>query len=204
MTDNFPACVAFTMALGNEGGFVNNPADPGGATNFGITIEGLSDWRGHPCSVEDVRDMHATEAQAIYRGRYWLPSTEGALLPGLDLMVFDFGVNHGPAASVKMLQQIIGVPADGYIGPETISRAECGLIVLRARIQALGHTQLAFYASLHSAAFGKGWAARTQRRVAAAMAMTVPPVAKPTAPKPAAPDDAATDALNAAQLNIGA
>jgi lysozyme family protein len=57
--------------LAHEGGFVNHPKDPGGATNMGITIGTLSAWRGNRVTVEAVRDLTKDEALRIYRRQYW-------------------------------------------------------------------------------------------------------------------------------------
>ena len=165
----FNACIAFTLA--NEGGFVDNPRDPGGATNFGVTLDGLSDWRGARCSVADVRDMTVAEATAIYHANYWIPVAGDDLAPGLDLMVFDFGVNHGPASAVELLQWIVGAHVDGDAGVQTIARASCSSATLNTRIRALATAQSAFYTSLRNPVFNKGWQARTQRRQAAALVM---------------------------------
>ncbi len=181
----FEACVEFTLRPENEGNYVDNPADPGGPTNYGITLEGLTAWRGTLCTAKDVRQLTEAEAREIYEARYWQTVAGSQLAAGLDLMVFDFGVNHGPGAAAKMLQRMVGAVQDGDVGPNTVKRATCQGAVLRARIVALGSAQQAFYASLKNQTFGKGWAARTTRRQAAAMAMAA---AKPslTAVKPPA------------------
>ncbi len=181
----FQTCVDFTLRPENEGSYVDNPADPGGPTNFGITLAGLSGWRGHPCSAEDIRLLTLPEARDIYQANYWA-TVAGAKLPaGLDLMVFDFGVNHGPGSAVKMLQRLLSVVQDGVPGLETVKHAACQGIVLRARIAALASSQQAFYASLKNQTFGKGWAARTTRRQAAALLLATPNPSKTTTTVPA-------------------
>ena len=175
----FEVCVAFTLRPENEGSYVNNPADPGGPTNFGITLDGLSEWRGCPCSAADVQRLTLAEAREIYHARYWQTIAGNNLAPGLDLMVFDFGVNHGPGSAVKMLQRLIGAKQDGAAGPNTIKRATCQGIVLRARIAALASAQQAFYASLNNQTFGKGWVARTKRREAAALLLAPSNIQQP-------------------------
>ena len=183
----FEACVDFTLRPENEGNYVNNPADPGGPTNFGITLNGLSAWRGRPCSAADVQQLTLAEARDIYEARYWHTIAGSNLAPGLDLMVFDFGVNHGPASAVKMLQRLVGVKPDGAIGPNTLKRVTCQGVVLRARIAALASAQQAFYASLNNQIFGKGWVARTKRREAAALLLAPSNIKQPdqAAAKPA-------------------
>ena len=170
----FDACVDFTLRPENEGAYVDNPADPGGPTNFGITLDGLSAWRGCSCTAEDVRLLSLSEAREIYQARYWAPMAGDHLPLGVDLMVFDFGVNTGPHSSIRMLQRIIGATEDGEIGPATLRRASCAGAVLRSRIAALAAAQEAFYAALHNPVFSKGWLARTRRRQIAAMTMAAP------------------------------
>lgn len=69
MKDTFPRALALVLA--QEGGYADHPYDPGGATNFGITIATLRDWRGRPVSKADVRALGRDEVAAIYRARYW-------------------------------------------------------------------------------------------------------------------------------------
>jgi lysozyme family protein len=162
--DNFPPCVAFTLTA--EGGFVNNPRDPGGATNMGITLHTLSVWLRRPCSIAEVRTMPVGTAQAIYRGAYW----HDGLPLGVDLMVFDFGVNTGLHESAVILQSALGVEADGDIGPETM-KAVAGMEAVKA-INALGSLQEAHYKTLSGfPTFGHGWLSRTASRVQRALAM---------------------------------
>ena len=120
-SSSFESAVA--LVLQHEGGFVNHPRDPGGATNFGITRETLSRARGCPVSVEDVRRLTRGEAASIYRSLYWKTVRADDLPRGLDLAVFDLAVNSGPKGAVTMLQDVLGVKADGLIGPVTIKTA---------------------------------------------------------------------------------
>lgn len=143
----------------HEGGFVNHPADPGGATKYGITRTTLSRFRGRPVSVEDVRGLTREEAGTIYRRRYW-DAVRGDELPaGLDLALFDFAVNSGPDRAVRTLQGILGVPADGIVCPRTLEaarNAEAADVVRR-----LTRARLAFLSGLASwPIFGRGWRSR--------------------------------------------
>lgn len=175
---DFNPVIVFSLA--QEGGFVNDPRDPGGATNFGIVLAGLSDWRGHPCTVADVKALTKTEALAIYRVRYW-NTICGDLLPaGLDLMVFDFGINVGISRAAKQLQQICGVTQDGAIGPKSVAAAAGSPSVTRSRIANLYGLQEAYYHGLAQfPIYGKGWIARCVHRQAAAAALVTT-----TAPAP--------------------
>ena len=121
-SDRFSACLAFTLK--EEGGYVNNPADPGGATNQGITQAAYDAYRhsqGQPPAL--VRNITAAEVQAIYLTNYWQAMQCGSLPAPIDLCVFDFGVNAGPVRAVRYLQIGLGITADGQIGPETLAAA---------------------------------------------------------------------------------
>ena len=88
--------------------------DPGGPTNFGITLATLRAYEGNPnLTAHDVKKLTPAVAKEIYRTAYWNRMQCGSLPAGLDLEVFDFGVNSGPAEAVKALQKIVGVTSDG-------------------------------------------------------------------------------------------
>jgi lysozyme family protein len=151
---------ALALVLRHEGGFVQHPADPGGATKFGITRETLSRARGRAVSVEDVRHLTPEETASIYRRFYWDAVQADALAPGLDLALFDLAVHSGPAKAVRMLQCVLGVQADGIMGPVTLkaARKADSEHVIRNLIR----VRLEFLSRLRTwPVFGRGW----QRRV---------------------------------------
>jgi lysozyme family protein len=109
-----------------EGGFVDHPADTGGATNFGITARTLGEWRhlGRPATDADVQALTEAEARAIYRAKY----VDGPKLTAiaddrLRALLVDIAVNSGPVTAIRMLQQVCGVPVDGVLGPQTLGAA---------------------------------------------------------------------------------
>lgn len=119
------------IILKHEGGFVNDPSDRGGATNLGITQQTLTEWRGVPVSVDDVKNLTEGEARNIYETNYlkkpkidWLP------FPHPQVFVFDMAVNHGPGRAIKILQKTINragfgtISVDGGMGPMTKARSE--------------------------------------------------------------------------------
>ncbi len=119
-SSRFDACMPFIFKA--EGGYSDNPADPGGPTNFGITLATLRAYEGDPnLTADDVKKLTPAVAKEIYRTAYWNRMQCGALPAGLDLEVFDFGVNSGPAESVKTLQRLVGVTQDGSVGPITLA-----------------------------------------------------------------------------------
>lgn len=163
---NLETCLAFTLV--REGGFVNDPVDPGGATNHGITLATLRAWRGAPVSVEDVRNLTAEDAKPIYGTNYWNPIRGDQLPPGVDLSVFDFGVNAGTRRTAEQLQEIVGVTVDGHIGPKTLAAVnEADPAKL---IEALCVRHEAYYQTLPTFwKFGKGWTSRAEACKAASL-----------------------------------
>jgi len=172
VADTFETCLAFTLR--EEGGYVDDPADPGGATNMGITLATYRDWSDDAdLGSAQVQDMTERTATAIYRSLYWNPLRADALPAGVDLMVFDMGVNAGIWRSARLLQRAIGFAGDqvdGCIGPETLSAtAKCDR---RTLVGDLADRQADYYRSLDDfETFGAGWLNRTEARRAAALAM---------------------------------
>lgn len=111
-----------------EGGYVNDPDDPGGATKYGITIATLSAARGQKQTPQDVRNLGRDEAAEIYRKNYFFKPKINHLPQSIQPSVFDMYVNAGNNA-VKILQRVIcqfglSLIVDGAIGPKTIAAAE--------------------------------------------------------------------------------
>lgn len=158
---NWRGCIAFTLT--EEGGLVDEPGDPGGLTNFGISQAAYPGL--------DIRALTRAGAEDIYARDYWRAVRGDDLPPGVDLMVFDEAVNAGVGMSAEILQRCLGVTADGVIGTEeTVPAVRATEPV--GLIKALGAAQLAHYQSLMGwAEFGAGWAGRVTRRQAAALEM---------------------------------
>jgi lysozyme family protein len=110
----------------HEGGYVDHPADPGGATNMGVTLRTLSAWRGRRVAKADVRALSRAEATEIYRRQYWAPIRGGELPGGVDYAMFDFAINSGPRRAVEYLQRIVGADVDGQIGIHTLACVKAG------------------------------------------------------------------------------
>lgn len=150
---------AVAQVLAHEGGFVMHPSDPGGATNFGITRRTLSQARGAPASVEDVRRLTRAEAVSIYRRLYWDRVRAGDLPPGIDLAVFDIAVNSGLVRAGLLLQEVLGVQRDGMIGPRTVAAAWGA--DPHDVVRHLTRARLAFLSRLPTwPVFGRGWRRR--------------------------------------------
>jgi lysozyme family protein len=118
---NFEKCLRFVLNF--EGGFVNNPDDPGGVTQLGITQATLSSFLGRPASIAEVKELTPEKVAPIYRQKYWNPIMGEDLPEGMDLAVFDYGVHSGPRRSILAFQRVLKVVADGQVGPRTLAAA---------------------------------------------------------------------------------
>ena len=202
MRDNFPACLA--EVLRHEGGWADNPKDPGGATMKGVTIGTYRAWKGRAVTKDELRRIPDSEVAAIYRAWYWQPVRGDDLPAGLDLVAFDAAVNSGPSRGAKWLQKAVGVTQDGHIGPATIvaaKRTDAALAVNRAC-----DARMAFLRSLGTwPTFGKGWTRRVDsvRAVALAMAKPAPKPAPPVQPPKPADPPASAEAFPLAVLIAG-
>lgn len=172
--------------LASEGGYVDHPKDPGGATNMGITHKTLAAWRGKPVTKADVKNLTKAEALAIYEAQYWNALGADKLPTGLDYAVADYGISSGPARAVKDLQRVLGVPADGIIGVVTMD-------AIRDRdtaelIDGLTKRRQEFVRGLKNySTFGKGWERRiVDVRTKARGLMTGDPKPTNVAPAPTA------------------
>lgn len=157
MRTNFDASMAEVLKW--EGGYVDHPKDPGGATNMGITIGTLRSWRRKPVTKADVKALSRREALDIYRANYGDPVSYDALPSGLDHVTLDGAINSGVSRGVKWLQQAVGAKADGRMGPNTL-RAAQSAHVLTAIAKAC-RIRMGFLHGLSTfATFGKGWSRR--------------------------------------------
>ena len=154
----------------SEGGFIDLPEDPGGATNLGVTIETLSAERGQAATVADIKALTVAEATAIYQRSFWNPAHCGELPDGVDLVVFDCAVNSGVARAIRLLQKAAGVDDDGAFGPATLAAVKASSP--KALIDRFHALHGAFYAGLSTYwKFGKGWDARNDRTHSIALGM---------------------------------
>ena len=116
----------FQRAMGvlaaHEGGYVDHPHDPGGATNRGVTQRVYDLYRQRrKLETHSVKGITNREVEAIYRRQYWGAISAKDLPEGVAYCVFDAAVNSGAARAVKWMQEIVGVQVDGIVGNETIS-----------------------------------------------------------------------------------
>ena len=161
---------ALRRLLAHEGGYSNHPSDPGGPTNFGITIHDYRKYVKPDATAADVKTMRLDEAKTIYRAKYWDAMRCDELPAGVDYCVFDYGVNSGTGRAPKVLQRILGVAADGRIGPVTL--AAVAKRDPTALVEAICDERLAFLQRLKTwPVFGKGWGRRVAEVRAAGLAL---------------------------------
>lgn len=180
---------SLTAVLAHEGGYVDHPKDPGGATNLGVTIGtakalGIDiDGDGDTDKV-DIRLLKPSDAAKVYKHQYWDRVRGGDLPAGVDYAMFDFAVNSGPARAAIYLQEIVGVAPDGKIGPLTIKAVAAWDAV--KLIEKLCANRMAFLKLLSTwPTFGKGWSSRVTGVLRLAKDMAVAfPAPKPFAPTP--------------------
>jgi lysozyme family protein len=177
---------ALSLVLKSEGGWSDNPADPGGATMKGVTLANFRRYVKADATKADLRAITNDQVATIYRRFYW-DAIAGAELPGgIDYAVFDFAVNSGPGRAAKYLQAAVGAAQDGRIGPATlraISARPWGAV-----IDDLCDARLAFLRRLPTwPVFGKGWSDRVRSVRAQALLMSAPPPAPPPSPDPSGP-----------------
>lgn len=141
--------VAFDRLLGFEGRYVNDPHDPGGETNWGITKRTYPDV--------DIKNLSRDQAKHIYLRDFWSPLLEAD--PAIKFQVFDFAVNGGLSTGIRKLQAAVKVADDGHWGP--ISQAALAAMDKNDVLLRFNAQRIRFYTSLSRwPTYGKGWANR--------------------------------------------
>lgn len=145
---------AFDRLIGHEGGYSNNPKDPGGETNWGISK------RSYP--AVDIKSLTRDSAKAIYLRDFWTPL--GAAHPAVKFQVFDFAVNSGIQTAIRKLQAAIGVADDGYWG--SMSAAKLASMDVSDALMLFIAERQDFWCLLSTwADFGKGWIRRSSNNL---------------------------------------
>ena len=178
MDRNFAKSLA--LVLKHEGGWSDNPKDPGGATMKGVTLTNFRRYVKPNATKDDLRKITNEQIATVYRRFYWDAVSGNELPDGVDYAVFDFGVNSGPSRAIKYLQAVVGAAEDGRIGPATMA-------AVRAKMHAgiinqLCDDRLAFMKRIRHketgallwTTFGKGWSSRVQSVRSDALKMLTP------------------------------
>lgn len=147
----FEQAVAFVLADRIEGGYVNDPRDPGGETNFGISK------RAYP--GENIRELTRAGAISIYHRDYWQACACDALPPALGVATFDCAVNQGTGVAVRLLQTALRVKADGIVGPRTLAAAQAA-DVFEVLMDLLSWRLRRYAFTANASVYMRGWSKR--------------------------------------------
>lgn len=148
---------ALHNVLNHEGGYVNDPRDPGGETNLGISK------RAYP--NVDIKNLTVSQASEIYRKDYWEPIKGDQLPPSLAIFCLDTAVNMGVQRAIMLLQEACGVTIDGIIGPNTLKACQKNDVLER-----MATARIIRYSTLDGfKVYGKGWVRRTISTVMASV-----------------------------------
>ncbi len=168
MNTNFEKSLA--ELLKHEGGFVNHPSDPGGATNLGVTQAVWEDWIDRTVTEENMKALTPAKVAPLYKELYWDRVKADKLPSGVDYLVFDAAVNSGVSRAAKWLQTTVGAVADGAIGEQTLKQVL--LTNSQMIIDKYSATRLEFLKGRSTwPTFGKGWERRVEEVRATALKM---------------------------------
>lgn len=156
---------AFALVIGEEGGYANNPTDPGGETKYGISK------RAYPSL--DIKALTLDTARAIYLADYWMPAHCDDIPWPLDAYVFDAAVNQGVNTAISLLQKSLGVAQDGIFGSQT-RKALANAKVPELAAQYAADRALRYTGTRNFDAFGRGW---LKRLFTLALNTIIPPAA---------------------------
>ena len=162
MKENYEHCLG--MILHHEGGYVNHPKDPGGETNMGVTRRVYENWcLEQDLFRKDMKDLEFSDVAPIYKQNYWDRCKCDSLPNGVDLCVFDMGVNAGTGRGARFLQKCVGAVSDGAVGPNTLRQVD-EWIAMRGEedlITDYSERRRDYYKRLKTfSTFGRGWIRR--------------------------------------------
>ena len=168
---------SLTHILEMEGGWTDDPYDPGGPTNFGITLATYARDKGVELTAANLAELKASlraipaaTVRRIYQERYWRPACCPQMQPALAFFHFDAAVNQGLTGATRLLQEAVGAEIDGEVGPETLGKASARSIT--ATLAHYAEARRRHYRSLSTFwRFGKGWLARVDSTLEAARAI---------------------------------
>jgi lysozyme family protein len=152
--------ICLPLLLAHEGGYTNHPSDPGGPTNFGITIHDYCKYVKADATAADVRAMKKDDAKRIFREKYWNAQRCDDLPAGVDYAVFDYGVNSGVVRSGKILRRVLDLSGDTTAITDTVVAA-ARVTNAEHLVKLICDERLRFLQSLKTwPVFGVGWGRR--------------------------------------------
>ena len=146
---------AVQITLRNEGGYVDNPLDPGGATNMGIEQRDLPNI--------PIQTLTVAQATQYYFQNYWKTFYSQIIFQPIANKLFDMGVLFGVITSIIILQRAVGVTADGNFGPDTLQAVNAsapGMLLVSYKFQLHQHEIDVGDAHPTDVVFEKGWGTR--------------------------------------------
>lgn len=162
--------ICLPIILQSEGGFSDLSNDPGGATNFGVTLSTLSQYLGEQASVGQLHALTPSSVAPIYEELYWHPVGCDVAPDGVDLMLFDMAVNQGQPTAIRTIQGLLGLQVDGVCGPNT--RKALSACDGPSMINQISVARRERYLSApHFDVFGQGWLSRLVRTTTLALQM---------------------------------
>lgn len=148
--------IVFERILGHEGGYVNNPKDPGGETKWGISKRSFP-W-------VDIKNLTRDGALILYKKYFWDALNADELADGVIYQLADFAINSGIPPAIKALQRSVGTKDDGIWGSKSIkaskdtSESDIIMLILAERLELM--TSLKNWDDA-----GKGWARRIAKNL---------------------------------------
>jgi lysozyme family protein len=160
---------SFEYLLQSEGGFVNDPNDPGGMTNLGVTKAAWEMYVQRQATIDEMKTLTPDDVEPFYKRLFWDKVWGDKQFTGVDYLLFDCAVNTGVAQCVLFLQRAVGAQPDGQLGPltyaATITHDPKDLI------EQLSQQKINFYKGLNNPKYEKGWLARVAHVKDAALIM---------------------------------
>lgn len=190
---------ALAHVLEMEGGYSDDPYDPGGPTNLGVTLKVFADWKGVALDAgscaplrEELKSIPMAAVREIYATRYWVPARCDELAAALAFFHFDAAVNHGVTGATRLLQRAVGTDVDGEVGP--LTRAAIARLPIDAMLDAYAECRRRRYRALpHFWRFGRGWLARVDATLSGAHALAAETTAAPQSSTPTTQQKGPTD-----------
>lgn len=153
--------LAFSRLIGNEGSYVNNPKDPGGETNWGVTWPVLHRAIGAGIVPPEttIKSLTRDQSKLIYKAFFWDSAHADELDGGVAFQLFDWAVNSGPETAIRGYQRALNVAEDGHFGPLSLAAAKA--MSSTDQIMRVLAERLDFMRKLSTwPTFGSGWAGR--------------------------------------------
>lgn len=147
----FALCVDLIFELEGYDKVVDDEFDSGGLTKWGISQAAFPE--------EDIRSLTKQDAIALYYKHYWKPAKCGELSPPVALAVFDCAVNQGVGVAARLLQESVGSPADGVVGPNTL-RCAARMEPVETVVKLMTLRTRRYIGTKGFDRFGRGWMGR--------------------------------------------